>query len=387
MAKIIKKHSKSAFVLALTLVLVATYVLVPQGKAATLANREVKLSDSRPSTATTYDFEADHSNTGIACINIQFCTTASGTCTGAGTTFSTPTGAAKADSSLWSGLDYANWGVATAADIIGLSLSSGTATTPNPTTNVSYAFGTITNPADTGTYYARITTTTASSNCATSSPGGSTVDSGVVAFAIIYGVTVSATVPEYLSSAVYAVASATCTVSGGTSQVTSTASTVPFGTITLNDFYDSCQDVRVATNALNYTTRVYEGGSLTCTNSGLCGSNTISDGVCDSACSYTATGTWATDTNNGFGYCMDDQATYGDGAQTAGWDANSQCGAGGQAFKIFGITSASATAIMSSSGAAVSDDRAFIGYRLSVSASQTAGPYSNTVVFVTTPTY
>lgn len=366
--------------------MVITYGLIPEGQAAnTLLNREVKLSDSRPSTSATYDFEADHTNSAVKCINVQFCTTASGTCntTGIGLT-----SAAKGTESDWSRWTYGNWSFATATDLIAYTNATGEA--PSPTTDASFSVNTLTNPSTAATYYARIETTDATSNCNTSDPDGTTIDTGVVAFAIIQGVTVSVTVSETLSSAVYLVTSANCTITGGTSKITSTATTVPFGDILTENFYDICQSVHVATNALNYTTRVFKTASLTCSNSSRCDASTIADGSCDgggSPCTTTAEQAWATNTNNGFAYCMDDISGNGAEEADAGWGSNGCGGGGTQSFKIIATNTASAVAIMNSTNAAVSDDQANIGYRLSVDTSQVAGPYSTTVVFTTTPTY
>ncbi|PIS39099.1 MAG: hypothetical protein COT34_00195 [Candidatus Nealsonbacteria bacterium CG08_land_8_20_14_0_20_43_11] len=379
MAKVIRKHSKFALVLGLGMALVASYVLIPESQGAILANREVRLFDSRPSTSTTYDFEADHTASNAKCINVQFCTTASGTCTPAGTTLS----ATAKSSSGWAGWTQANWTLATAADILALTYATGE--TPSPITNASFSIDAITNPASAGTKYAWIETTDSVTNCNTSDPGGTTIDTGVVAFAIIEGVTVSVTVSESLTSAVYAVTSGSCTVSGGTN-ITSTATTVPFGTIVVDTFYNSCQDVRVATNANSgYTTRVFKTAALTCTSAGQCGSNTIADGTCDGSCSTSTEESWASSEYNGFGYCMDD--TVGTAASTAdtGW-ATYYCGASPQYFKTTGTAAANAVAIMSSAGAA-SNDRANIGFRITVDAAQPAGPYSTTIVYTTTPTY
>ena len=391
MAKTIKKHSKAALIIGLTIVLLVTYGAIPQGVAGTILGREVRLSDSRPSPQTsTYDFNGDYpAASGAKCIQVQFCTTAAGTCTPAGMGISAATKGTEGD---WAGWTYADWDFATndTDDIIAYTYATGEV--PSPSSDASFSVNTITNPG-TGVKYARIQTRDATTDCSTTAPGGDQIDSGTVAFAIISGVAVSVTVSETLSSSVYGVAPAQCPNydnGGSPNEVSTDADAVAFGTVNTEAFYDGCQDVRVATNALNYTTRVYKTAALTCTNSLLCDSSTISDGTCNGGCSTTTEADWTPATYNGFGYCMDDESGYGDGAETAdsGWaDGANSCDAADTFFKLTGTASANAQAIMNSTAAAVSDDRAYIGYRISVDTAQAAGPYSTTIVYTTTPTY
>jgi len=187
MPKIVKKYGKITLVLGLILVLVAVYLLIPTGQAATIVNRETKISDSRPSqTSVIYDFKGDHSATVVKCLRMQICTTATGTCTVP--TGLTTTGGARNDAN-WSGWTVANWtGDFTTNGDIKYTYATGEA----GGTNYSFATSGITNPSSAGTYYAWINTYS-DTTCATG------VDSGVTAFAIVSGVTVSATIAEYLT--------------------------------------------------------------------------------------------------------------------------------------------------------------------------------------------
>jgi hypothetical protein len=187
MPKIVKKYGKISLILGLILVLLAMYLAIPISQAATINNREIKISDSRPSaTGVTYDFEGDHSSTTVKCLQIQFCTTATGTCT-------TPTGmsttSATKDSTNWYGWTASSWTIdATTEGTVKYTNATGEA----GGTNYSFSTGTITNPSSGATYFARVSTYSDTS-CSTA------VDSGVAAFAIVSGVSVTATVAETLT--------------------------------------------------------------------------------------------------------------------------------------------------------------------------------------------
>ena len=108
MSKQIKKFSKIAIALGVTLALVVLYNVIPLAKAGDLANKTMTLSDPRPSeTGVDYIFEADHTASNTKCIQVDFCTTATGTCTGP--TGLTTVGGDKGDSGDWSGWTYASW--------------------------------------------------------------------------------------------------------------------------------------------------------------------------------------------------------------------------------------------------------------------------------------
>lgn len=384
MPKIVKKYGKITLILGLILILLIVYLLIPEGQAATISSRSITITDSRPSqTGVTYDFAGTHSATLVKCLNLQFCTTASGTCT-------LPTGmsvnSASATSTGWTSWDYtggAGWSEGFATTTTGFKYTSATGEAGGA--GYSFSATDITNPSATSTAFAWVNTYT-NIDCST----GAT-DSGVAAFAILSGVTVSATVVETLSTSINAVTTANCPDYDNTvgNEVATTSTTVPYSTINTETFYDACQDTRVATNAgTGYSMTVSKTQLLTCSDAGVCSSSTIADGSCGpGTCTTTAEADWSTATSNGFAYCMDDQATYGDGSATAdaGWGTNG-CDDADTYFKLFGTGNSNAQNIMQSA-AAVSDDRSFVGYRLNVDTSQQAGPYQTTIVFITTPTY
>ncbi|OGR82766.1 MAG: hypothetical protein A2901_00460 [Elusimicrobia bacterium RIFCSPLOWO2_01_FULL_54_10] len=208
-------------------------------------------------------------------------------------------------------------------------------------------------------------------------------DSQDTILVITAAVTVSATIDEVLTLTVAAVIAGSCTTTGGTT-VTSTSTTIPYGTIATEAFYDVCQQLTVATNAGGgYTVTVYTVAGLDS------GANAFAVGSGDGGATLTLPNTWATATNNGYALCMDD--TTGNAAATAnaGWDtAAEECGGAGQKFELIADLSGSQTpSTIMSSAAGVSSDVSLAGWRISADAAQAAGAYTGTADYITTGTF
>jgi hypothetical protein len=213
-------------------------------------------------------------------------------------------------------------------------------------------------------------------------------DSKDTLISIIDGVTLSATVDETLTFTVAARTTGECNtlVTGGNENNNSTSTTLPFGTLNSDTFYNECQRLTVGTNAaVGYSTTVHTTARPTS------GSNTIPKATCDgAACSDTVSAPWDTATNYGYGYCVKDST--GDAAATADateWTTAQQCGGGSQAFKSIARADNSDTprSIMASAAATTANDITDIGVRISIGASQAAGTYTTTVIYITTPTF
>ena len=96
--------------------------------------------------------------------------------------------------------------------------------------------------------------------------GGTQTDSGDMRVAIIDDVSVSATVPTSLTFTVAGVAAATANANSeaGTTDVTTTATSIPWGTLAADTRKEASQTLTVATNATNgFTVTVYQDGDLT----------------------------------------------------------------------------------------------------------------------------
>ncbi len=202
-------------------------------------------------------------------------------------------------------------------------------------------------------------------------------DTGTAKVVVVDTITASVTVDETLTFTVAGVNSGSCT----DGDITTTATTIPFGSVNSDTFYDGCQSLTVSTNSSSgYTVTISESDQLT---SGA--SDVIADGSCDGTCSETSAAAWATGTNNGFGYCLQD---------ISGTDANSdwssnQCDDGTPFYKIFpelDTDTPDAQSIMSNAGS-VSGSNIHVGYRVTVGGSQESGTYTNNVILVATPKY
>jgi hypothetical protein len=392
MAKQIKKHSRIVLILGLILTFAVIYFAVPTGQTATVTSRSDTLSDSRPT------LDSNH--------NVEFTTAAAD-------------GIAEGETLI---VDFG--GASDVFDLTGIVLGDVDLEVGDVDTNLVAAasctvaadeFETVISAVNDNITFTRCTGDGAVAGGSTinvkvgtnadgganqiNNPAASVPDitiagtfqavqvTSTIKVAIIAGVTVSATVSEGLTVSVNGVTAANCPNydnGGAPNEVATTATTVPFSTINVETFYDACQDLRVATNAgSGYSTTIQETDQLTS------GANQIADGTCDGACTDSAEADWATATNNGFGYCMDDQAGYENASATAdaGWGTNG-CDDADTFFKtIADAGAAEAAQNIMSSAAAVSDDRSFVGFRLTVDTAQPALTYTNTIVYITTPTY
>ncbi|MEX2144834.1 MAG: hypothetical protein WD712_00425 [Candidatus Spechtbacterales bacterium] len=214
-------------------------------------------------------------------------------------------------------------------------------------------------------------------------------DSGSAYVAVIEGVAVSVTVEESLSFSIAGVAAGSCTGDTGTAPVavTTTATTVPYGTIINTDqFYVGCQLLTVSTNAVGgYSVTAESNTSLDN------GANTIDSGNCDGTaggCTQSAGDTWATDTNNGFGYyCAEGTNTPCDDAgDTTSEYRNFACT--GADADCNPRTGAEAPVTVLTEAGTASSSTGTIHYKLNIDPAQTTGiTYSNTVTYIATGTF
>jgi len=373
MSKQIKKHGKTAFVIGVTIALLGAYISIPQSNAVAITDREVQITDSRPGVTTDYDFEGDFSTTNISCIEVIFCANATGACGEA-------TGI-DASSATTLAAGWANWFSAnfTASNFTASRIMFTTDTATPGGNDFSFAVQGVVNPTSTAaaTYFGRLTTYATGASCA-----GTTVDTGIVAFAIIDGVEITATVAETLTFAIGSVSVGDCNTSFETEAgpSTSTASAVAFGELSLNTFTHACQNITVSTNAVGgYTVRVHETTSL------LDGAATIDDATGEGGMTDTTTSLWETNTNSGFAYSCNDENGSDCVITSASMYRRFACvGSNAQCDPTTGL--ASAVAYMTNTGPANAANGR-IEYKVSVGATQEAGSYSNEIVFVATPTF
>jgi len=158
-------------------------------------------------------------------------------------------------------------------------------------------------------------------------------------------------------------------------QIASTATSVPFGIISPNTFYQGCQDLIVSTNAGNgYSVTVQESSAMRTAD----GRFTIPDTTCDGGtCSESTAAAWANATKNGFGHTCFNQSMH---------DCNAAYSSGVNFRQVANISAGeTAQSVMSSSTAATATGR--VKYRLSASAAQAAGTYTTIITYTILGTF
>jgi len=229
-------------------------------------------------------------------------------------------------------------------------------------------------------------------NVKTRDGSDNTLDQSNVKVALIEGVLVSATVQETLSVTIAGVASAT-SACGITTDVTTTATSVPWGTISsFGAFQEAAQTVTVSTNADGgYAVKSEEndqmgkdGKSCTLPTSDTANltDNCIQDTTCGaSACSESTSQDWTGTGYYGLGYSL---------ANVSGTDAAFTYNESSRTFSTKQFADQEATntkqTIMSNAGP-VASSQTYLCYRLNVSATQPAGYYFNKVQLTATATF
>lgn len=247
--------------------------------------------------------------------------------------------------------------------------TNGTNTPIAPATGTSHTEGT----AD--TYPILVRQFAASADPTTATP----IDATTARVAHIEAVRVTATVDPTISFSIAGIASGN-TRCGVSTDITTTATSVPFGGMTLNTFKTLAQDLTVSTNASGgYVVTSSENDQL-----GLGGATTpfIPDTTCDGGtCSESTAAEWNTATNNGFGYSLEnvDAASIAFEYDTSGDTFRSK--------QFADITGSETPQTIFSSTTVANSENAYVCYRLSVGATQAAGDYENQITYTATGTF
>ncbi len=189
------------------------------------------------------------------------------------------------------------------------------------------------------------------------------IDTTQIRDAVIESVTVTATVVPSLNFTINAVAQST-SVAGTTTDAASTATSVPFGNLTVNTNRTVAQYLHIDTNSNSgYVITAQSDGSLRKTNGTV-----ITDFGLTPA---------ENNANNGFGYSLQDKTNnpvsfhYNDSART---------------FNSAGFSSSSPVTVMSN-GAPATGDEGWVIYRVRTAAAQAQGVYQNVITYIATATY
>jgi hypothetical protein len=177
--------------------------------------------------------------------------------------------------------------------------------------------------------------------------------------------------------------------------VTTTATAVPFGSVTLGAFNDASQTLSAVTNAAGgYAVTLISDDQLS-----IGGDHTteIANTDCDSEnCTDTTSGEWSSETDtSGFGFSIQNID-----ASTVPFQYNTASGncTGTYCARMIpstatagesGTTDDSDTAlqIMAKTSVPTTTEDMYVCYRLTVATTQTAGDYENNLTYVTTATF
>lgn len=357
MNKIFRHHSPVSWSIKLVAGLfVVMGIIVPfQTQASTLTVASLSLGDSRPAASNvSYVFTASNvSLTTLRCIKEVYSDTSSGTAAPAGLSTSSAT------------LDTTNsnfiptpsaWTLAQPANGT-LQLTNATGETPASAAARKLVYSGITNGTTADTkYFLRLYTY---SDTACTSP----VDSVTVAFIYTNGSTLTLTVDPTLSFTVNAVAAGQL-CNGATSTQPSTATTIPFGTVTAAANSIVCQDLQISTNATNGYT-VY----ARYTSKPQSNANTIADttGTNAAPTAFPAPGTEA------YGYTTNDTAL---GTGTTNRFSSNLWAA---------MTTTNNEVAYDATG--VNSTVYRIGHQVGISAVTRPGTYVTTIIYTCTPVY
>lgn len=200
-------------------------------------------------------------------------------------------------------------------------------------------------------------------------------DIGSGKMAVIESVRVTATVDPSITFKVEGVAASTSTC-GLTTDITTTATAVPFGVLALDTFKVGSQKITVSTNAVSgYAVTAIENERL----SNLAGSPSyIPNTTCDTGgCTNTTSAAWATAASHaGFGYTV---------AILSGTPTIAPTSPLYQRFPSIAALE-SPFQIMSNT-TSVSSQQAYVCYKIAVDSSQPAGNYENQITFTATATF
>lgn len=325
--------------------------------AAQLTSRKLTLSSSAVSatgTSYTFNFTAPSSTT-VLSANIDLCTTASGTCTPAGT--GVPSGLTTTSATVGSVTNLGSGGTWTGTFTTNGRLRIANASnTGSPSGTVAIVINNIQNPNTANqTFYARITTY---SDAAWTTP----IDTGTAASSTANQITINASVDESLTF---------CT---GTSGITSsscagaTGTSVGLGTLTATSTGSGTSLIGVATNAGSGYSVTVNGTTLTS------GTNTIA---------ALATQTASTQGSSQFGMNLRANTTPSVGADPAGTGTATPTTNYNTANQFRFVTGDSIA-----SAAAADNFRQFtVSYIANVSSGQAAGSYSTNLTYIATATF
>jgi len=335
--------------------------------AATLSSASVAQSDPRPSQASvSYTITGSSvTSTAIKCVKVVWSTTSTGT--QAPTGFSAASGTVTAASSTLINSSATGWSLAKSDGTSSTGqnniyqYTNTTGVTPSTLTGATFVIGGITNSSVADTAYHLSINTYGNTDCSTSP-----IDNAKMQFINTNGSTLSLTIDNSLSFTVNSVAgSQAC--DGTTTTAASTATTIPFGTVTSASNAIVCQDLTAATNSTNgYTIYARYTGAP---------ANALAQTLADWTGTNAAPTTFASAGTEAYGVTTNDT--------TLGTGTANRFTSGGQ--KWAALTTSNAELAYESTGVTSTTYR--VGHQAGVSLTTKPGTYSTTVIYTCTPIY
>ena len=334
--------------------------------AATLSSTSLSVSDPRPSTlSSNYTFTGSSVTTGapgtIKCIKEVYTDISTGlvpagmSTTGAGVVLDTTNTNYMPTPTAWTLNKPANGT---------LTLTNATGEIPASATGRKVVINGITNSSITTAI--RIQFNTYNNTDCSSSP----VDNAETLFILTNGSTLSLTVDDTLTFSVNAVgAGQAC--SGGSTSAASTATTIPFGTVTAAANAIVCQDLQAATNATSGYT-IYARYTAKPTNALAQTIQDLNNGTSTNAAPTAFTGAGV----EGYGYTTNDQTL---GTGTANRFFN------GTTYSWASMTTSNAEVAYEANPVTTQTYR--IGHQVGVSLVTKPGTYTTTIIYTCTPIY
>lgn len=328
----------------------------PKTNAATLSSAQLAVSDPRPAATSGYTFTGSSATLSpIKCIKLVYADTASGSnvpssMVTTGATFDTANTNYIPTPAAWTFTKTVNGT---------MTLTNAAGETPAAAAARKIAITGITNSTVADTKFFLRVNTYNNTDCS-SAP----VDNATVLFILTNGSTLTLTVDQTLSFTVNAVAAGQ-TCNGATSTQPSTATTIPFGTVTTAANSVVCQDLQAATNATSgYTLSTRYTSAPT---------NALAQTIASTSGTNTAPAAFPAAGTEAYGYTTND-ATLGTGtpgrfiannwaAMTA---ANAEVG-----YEAGGVTSTTYR----------------VGHQVGISPLTRPGTYQTTVIYTCTPVY
>lgn len=329
--------------------------------AGTFSSARVALADPRPSQTTTYTVTVSSvTNTAIRCIKADF-SNAAGSLSAIGNSFSAASATVTAGSSTLVNSSGTGWTATPSTNQV--TYTHATGITPSTLTAATFIIANVNNASVADTSYWLRFSTYNNVDCATSP-----VDNTTMGFIYTNGSTLSLTVDQTLTFTVNAVNSGQPCNSAGNTTATSTATTIPFGTVSPAANGLVCQDLTASTNATNgYTIFARYTAAPT---------NGLSQTIADHASPNSApTAFPAAGTLEAYGYSTND-ATLGTG--TADRFTNG-------APKFAAMTTSNNEVAYEAAG--VNSTTYRLAHQVGVTTLTKPGTYTTTVIYTCTPVY